>query len=310
MLWSRNAKTVSLVINPAPFAEGTGNYRRQKYAMDVLRESSPSWVTSHFLPLWCDRAGLEEDSLYKDSESLLGERPPLPSVKEMMATAIGKQPNADWAGVAVSDLIFTGEVWQHFQKGDHQILICRASQMPDEDEESRIVATPIKKWNQLSLDALFIRGEAIEVFMSDFPDVFLAEYWDDAAQAWARRHRKLGLKVLSDHETMHRVHAPSWAQGVKYMNNTPEGLRAVGVYNRTKVVEFKQARKKMTDPYEFYTKVHTVVNGFFGNINTTTEWMITKNPLLGGRSPFEMIQKGLGLQLLKFVKTQLDENKP
>lgn len=244
MLWSKNAKTVSLVINPAPFKEGTDAYRRQKYAMDVLRESSPPWVTPYFVPLACDtELGVRSKGvLYTDSETILDDGPPLPSVREMMMYGI--TTGAEWTGVAVSDLIFTGEVWPHFQNGDHQIIICRASQIPNTDEESRIVATPVKKENILSLDALFVRNNARDAFIGDFPDVFLAEYWDDAAQAWARRYRRMGLKVLSDHETMHRVHAPGWEAGVTYMNHVPSGLRAVGVYNRTRVVEFKNRKSK------------------------------------------------------------------
>jgi hypothetical protein len=38
-------------------------------------------------------------------------------------------------------------------------------------------------------------------------------------------------------------------------------------------------------------------------------WFFTKNPLLGGMMPIEMIDKGRGDTLLNFIKSQLSENK-
>jgi hypothetical protein len=207
--------------------------------MEVLMESSPWWMTPFFLDLACDVSGGE---LLRDSKAELGEGPPLPAVREMMDYAIASK--AHWAGVAVSDLIFTAAAWPIFQSTDAQIVIARASQVPDLDESERITSTPIKKWNELSLDALFIRGDAIPTFLDDFPSVYLAEYWDDAAQAWARRHRKLGIQLLNNHETMHRVHDPTWAKNVEFpMPGAAKGLRFVGIHNRSEVLDFKRKWK-------------------------------------------------------------------
>ena len=240
MLWKRDSQTVSLVVNRAPYPDDDDDaFRRQDYCMSVLKESSPWWVAPHFLDLESDVPGGE---LKDDSFRHLGEEPPLPSVREMMNWAINQ--GTAWAGVAVSDLIFTTAAWPAFQEGDYQILVARASQVPNLDEGDRIVATPIKKRNELSLDALFVRGEAKRQFLDDFPGVFLAEYWDDTAQAWARRHRDLGICVLNHHETMHKVHDPAWSEGVTVNDmGTLSDLRPVGIYNLSMLGEFKKARR-------------------------------------------------------------------
>lgn len=246
MLWKPNAERLSLVINQAPYPEGSGEYRRQKYCMDVLKESAPKWVYPRFSWLTADRADSELglDSLF------LGEEPALPNIREMMLIAclygnMEKDRDADWLGVSVSDLIFTPSVWPAFQESGYQIMIVRASQIPDLPEGARVTAVPIKKWNVLSMDALFIRGKAIPQFFNDYPDVFLAEYWDDATQAWARRHRRLGIRVLDNHETMHKVHTPKWEHGVRFtFPGSPQGLRSVGVYNRAQIAEFKKIKPK------------------------------------------------------------------
>lgn len=39
-------------------------------------------------------------------------------------------------------------------------------------------------------------------------------------------------------------------------------------------------------------------------------WYMTKNPLLGDISPFEMVKIGKGQKLMKFIRSQLDGNHP
>jgi hypothetical protein len=239
MHWKHNVKTASLVTNPAPFEPDTGSYRRQKYCMDVLRESSPPWANIHFLDLAYDVDG---GDLKRNSFDELGDKPPLPSVREMMCAAIDQEDH--WAGVAISDVVFTHSFWLAIEKEtEADIVIARASQVPDIAEGDRVVYTPLRKPNELSMDVLFIRRKAIGAFLEDFPDVWLAEYWDDACVAWARRYRKLGVRVLNDHETTHRMHEPSWANGVKFgAKGAVSGLRAVGIYNRSAIVDFKKRR--------------------------------------------------------------------
>jgi hypothetical protein len=239
--WKHNVPTVSLVVNPAPLEKGSGGYRRQKYCMDVLKEATPGWGHVHFLDLTCD---VEGGALERNSHSEIGDNPPLPSVIEMMHYAI--EQGDEWSGVAVADLVFTPAFWIEMEKeSSANILIARASQIPDvEDEGIRALHTPVKKPNELSLDALFVRGPAVQQFLDDFPDVYLAEYWDDATVAWIRRHRKLGVRVMNNHETMHKLHEPGWAKGVKFgPGGMVSNLRPVGMWNRGKIVEFKEKRK-------------------------------------------------------------------
>lgn len=52
-----------------------------------------------------------------------------------------------------------------------------------------------------------------------------------------------------------------------------------------------------------------LVEEFFeGNHAKTTLWFSSPNPLLGGMTPYQMVQLGRGAKLLKFVKQQLAEN--
>jgi len=57
--------------------------------------------------------------------------------------------------------------------------------------------------------------------------------------------------------------------------------------------------------------VYNKVCGFFKDDERKTWlWFNTENPLLGGVSPWDMICRGRGEKLLKFVTTSIDENFP
>ena len=157
--------------------------------------------------------------------------------------SLAVKQGSTWSGVAVSDLIFTDAVYPHFQESEEQVIVCRAGQVPNLPESKRVICQPKHKDNPLSMDALFLRGQATQIFLEDFPDVALAEYWDDAAVAWCRRHKDLGIKILSEFETLHRVHDPKWANSVTWIGNMAVDLRIVGEYNRSRIVDFKQRRK-------------------------------------------------------------------
>lgn len=66
--------------------------------------------------------------------------------------------------------------------------------------------------------------------------------------------------------------------------------------------------KKDADIFE--DKVFDLVDEFFADAGTAERWMKLSNPLLGGLSPNEMIDRGQGEKLFNYVKTQLEENKP
>jgi hypothetical protein len=51
------------------------------------------------------------------------------------------------------------------------------------------------------------------------------------------------------------------------------------------------------------------VDTFFNDMDKSREWYCTKNPLLGGFSPDEMVKAGRGWKLMKFIKIRMDENK-
>jgi len=52
-----------------------------------------------------------------------------------------------------------------------------------------------------------------------------------------------------------------------------------------------------------------LVAEFFNNVEKTTLWFSTPNPLLGDMSPRNMIKVGRFQKLLKFIQTALDENR-
>jgi hypothetical protein len=51
-----------------------------------------------------------------------------------------------------------------------------------------------------------------------------------------------------------------------------------------------------------------LVNEFFKDENKTKMWFATKNPLLGGFKPNDMIKLGRTKKLVQFIETQLAEN--
>lgn len=58
------------------------------------------------------------------------------------------------------------------------------------------------------------------------------------------------------------------------------------------------------------SNVSRLVNTFFKDEKKTTQWLNTKNPLLGEQEPIEMIFKGRTDKLLKFIQNQIEGNSP
>ncbi len=56
--------------------------------------------------------------------------------------------------------------------------------------------------------------------------------------------------------------------------------------------------------------ISQLVNTFFKDTKKTNTWMNTKNPLLGGQEPVEMIFKGRTAKLKDFITNQLEGNNP
>lgn len=60
---------------------------------------------------------------------------------------------------------------------------------------------------------------------------------------------------------------------------------------------------------EWATAINLVVGFFDKDMDKTTLWFSMTNPLLGDRSPRDMIRIGRFKKLLKFILTALEENK-
>lgn len=59
-----------------------------------------------------------------------------------------------------------------------------------------------------------------------------------------------------------------------------------------------------------FVKITYLLLSFFNNdLNQVLLWLETKNPMLGGVSPFDMCDLGRTGKLLKFVEHTLAENK-
>ncbi|NZD59357.1 hypothetical protein HZU83_22010 [Sphaerotilus montanus] len=59
---------------------------------------------------------------------------------------------------------------------------------------------------------------------------------------------------------------------------------------------------------EIASTINTVANIFNGDINKTTTWFKTNNPMLGGVSPRDMIRFGKYEKLRKFIISSIEEN--
>jgi len=60
-----------------------------------------------------------------------------------------------------------------------------------------------------------------------------------------------------------------------------------------------------------YQKVYDLIlEHFNGDKDKTLRWYMSANPSLGGISPYEMIKKGGGAKLMKWIKSALAGNFP
>ena len=66
-----------------------------------------------------------------------------------------------------------------------------------------------------------------------------------------------------------------------------------------------ELRERLT---EWATALNLVAGFFDKDINKTTLWFSTPNPLLGDMSPRDVIRVGRYKKLLKFIQTALNEN--
>lgn len=57
------------------------------------------------------------------------------------------------------------------------------------------------------------------------------------------------------------------------------------------------------------TQIADFLLGFFKDQEKVYLWFNTKNPLLGGIKPLDMIRQGRSEKLLKFIQAMLRENK-
>jgi len=58
-----------------------------------------------------------------------------------------------------------------------------------------------------------------------------------------------------------------------------------------------------------YQAALKAVDAFFNDEKKSKIWMVTENPLLGEISPIDMIDAGRFDKLMKFIYTQLEENR-
>lgn len=60
---------------------------------------------------------------------------------------------------------------------------------------------------------------------------------------------------------------------------------------------------------EFYSLVKIIKVEMGWPDSKVSQWLNTKNPLLGGWTPLQMIDSGKGEKLLRLIWSQIDENK-
>ena len=70
-----------------------------------------------------------------------------------------------------------------------------------------------------------------------------------------------------------------------------------------------RVKKKLTRQ-ETIRVIFAMLDVFFnGNFKKTDAWIRTKNPLLGGLRPWDMLEMGRERKLYKFVMNAIEENK-
>ena len=58
-----------------------------------------------------------------------------------------------------------------------------------------------------------------------------------------------------------------------------------------------------------YDDIIKILTDFFGDENKAVLWMSTRNPLLGGATPVELMLMGRTHKLTKFIHNAIDENR-
>jgi hypothetical protein len=221
---------MSLAINVAPFANRPGAWERQLTALEALNNLIPSWCTVGLAAVLFDARNFPAHTLAdpncwlsRDAATSLKGALHLPYVQEMILCAESShnrihrlnQSSKDpgWYGFINNDNIVTPRFFEHFQETDKECLMVRVSDIKALPKPGGGPWGPIRRRNPFSLDGLFVRGDARDVFWDTYPDFILGDAWDPGTFRWASRHLGNRAGFINDDAVLHLIHGGSPARG-------------------------------------------------------------------------------------------------
>ena len=239
---------LSLVVNVAPFGNRKGAAARQDHALNTLEALRPSWcdltdaAVLHDAPDF-DPGAIPQFWLERDAADGIEGALHLPYIRELML--ISTHQTATWIGFINNDNIVTPRFFEHFEETDKECLMVRVSDIKALPTPGGGPWGPIKRQNPYSLDGLFVRGEARQVFWDTYPDFILGDAWDPATVQWAGRHLGPRAGFIDDDAVLHLVHGGSPARGAitsSQLINEPTGISmtTAGGYVPTVVGKYNQ----------------------------------------------------------------------
>lgn len=222
-----------LVTNPATFAERPDALERQTRAWGSIIHYRPAWCITRRAATFNDYRYLSQElqnihCLKRDSHEIAGTKLHLPFVRELMLKVAGYPLSlretkvsglSHWRGILNNDTVVGPQFFSHFQTVDDDVN-CIFVRVWDVDELPKCwenaPAHAAARYNYNSLEGLFLRGKAVEVFEETYPDMIFGWAWDEASVLWATNNDLITIHAI-DHPraALHVRHAsPARAAGL------------------------------------------------------------------------------------------------
>ena len=248
-----NEKPLSLVTNPAAFIDRLGALKRQNFASASLAVNQPLWCHCRKAMLYEDYKHLRVVAgtthlLKRSSANDQGTMLHLPFVRELMDVASYPIKTQDiqvsesdlhWRGILNNDTIIGPRFFAPFQTVEDAIN-CIFVRVWDVEKGPKLNEVPeqvFARRNFNSLEGLFLRDKAIEIFRDTYPDVIFGWAWDAATVLWATNNDAIRIHAIDDPEAaIHVVHnSPARAGGLGASDDVAD-------YNEEKIRKYFKSR--------------------------------------------------------------------
>jgi hypothetical protein len=239
-----NPIPLCLVTNPATFADRPDALERQTTAWNSVIRYRPVWCVTRRAATYNDFRHLEKeiDNVYclkRDSHEIADTKLHLPFVRELMKVAgyplslreDSVSGKAHWRGILNNDTVIGPQFFGHFQTVDDDVncIFVRVHDVATLPPPGVVPAEARPRNNFNSLEGLFLRGKAVEIFEETYPDMIFGWAWDEASVLWGTNNDLITIHAI-DHPraALHVVHeSPARAGGLGAGNDIADYNGAV-----------------------------------------------------------------------------------